>query len=188
MKVGRTDTSVEHRMKQLDSTGVPLPFECFYAAQVTDAAFVERQLHDAFEDRRVRNRREFFKIDPERVASALRLAAKKDVTPRDDVVEDLDDQRALDAARVSRSMFNMEMVQIASGSILKFSKGDNITCKTVDRHQVEFEGKVMSLTASALIVIKRLGYKWGKIAGPQYWTFEGETLYERKNRMELEER
>ena len=81
----------------------------------------------------------------------------------------------------------MEMIQISPGSTLTFSKGDNVTCKTVNRHQVDFEGQVMSLTASALIVIKRLGYKWGKIAGPQYWTFEGETLYDRKNRMEQEE-
>ena len=48
-KVGKTRSSVEQRMRELDSTGVPLPFECFYAARVADIEFVERRLHDAFD-------------------------------------------------------------------------------------------------------------------------------------------
>jgi hypothetical protein len=41
---------------------------------------VERQLHDAFGDNRINPRREFFRIDPERVVSALKLALIKEVT------------------------------------------------------------------------------------------------------------
>ena len=166
---------------------MPLPFECFYAARVEDISFVESQLHDAFGNDRVRKSREFFNIDPARIAAALKLAAKEDVTPRDDVVETIDDQRALNSARVHRGMFNMEMIGIKPESTLVFAKGDNITCKVVDKHRIEFEGEIMSLTKSALIIIGRLGYTWGKIAGPQFWMYEDETLYQRKRRMETEE-
>ena len=76
VKIGKTVQRVEERMKSLDSTGVPLPFECFYAARVEDIDFVERQLHDAFGDQRVRKNREFFEIDPARVAAALRLLSR----------------------------------------------------------------------------------------------------------------
>ena len=31
------------RIKQLDNTSIPLPFECFYAAEVTDAAKTRRR-------------------------------------------------------------------------------------------------------------------------------------------------
>ena len=187
VKVGKTADSIENRMKGLDTTGVPLPFECFYAAKVTDISFVERQLHDAFGDNRVRKSREFFNIDPARIASALKLAALEDVTPKSDIVETTDDKRALDSAKSKRGMFNMEMVGIRPESTLVFSKGEEITCKVLDNHEVEFEGKRMSLTKSALIIIKRLGYQWDKIAGPQYWMYEDETLYHRKNRMESED-
>ena len=71
VKVGKTTDSIENRMKGLDTTGVPLPFECFYAAKVADMSFMERQLHDAFSDNRVRKSREFFNIDPARIALAL---------------------------------------------------------------------------------------------------------------------
>ena len=33
------------RMKQLDNTSMPLPFECFYAVGVKDASLVERKMH-----------------------------------------------------------------------------------------------------------------------------------------------
>ena len=187
VKIGKTADSISNRMKSLDTTGVPLPFECFYAARVEDMSFVEKQLHDAFGNNRVRKSREFFNIDPARIASALKLAALEDVTPKIDVVETKDDKRALDTAKSKRGMFNMEMVGIKPGSTLVFSKGEDITCKVLDHNEVEFEGERMSLTKSALIIIKRLGYQWDKIAGPQYWVFEDETLYQRKNRMEAED-
>ena len=103
-KIGKTTTSVEQRMRELDTTGLPLTFECFYAAKVANVDLVERKLHDAFRDRRVRPRREFFRVDPERVRSALEIAGGEDATPRHDVVEDADDQTALNKARERRSI------------------------------------------------------------------------------------
>ena len=44
----------------------------------------------------------------------------------------------------------------------------------------------MSLTKSAFIIIKRLGYEWVHIAGPQCWMLYGETLYHREKRLEEE--
>jgi hypothetical protein len=79
VKIGKTVQRVEGRMKSPDSTRVPLPFECFYAARVEDIDFMKRQLHDAFGDQRVRKNREFFEIDPVRVAvqlSSLRMALR----------------------------------------------------------------------------------------------------------------
>ena len=73
VKIGRT-TNLEQRIRSLDTTSVPLPFECFYACTVANADFVEKQLQDAFLDHRVRSTREFFELSPDRVVSALKLA------------------------------------------------------------------------------------------------------------------
>ena len=35
-----------------------------------------------------------------------------------------------------------------------------------------------SLTNSALEIIHEMGYKWTKIAGPQFLTYKGKTLYD----------
>ena len=34
VKIGRTTTSVEQRIRELDNTSAPLPFQCFYAGVV----------------------------------------------------------------------------------------------------------------------------------------------------------
>ncbi|MDO9231157.1 MAG: GIY-YIG nuclease family protein [bacterium] len=179
VKIGLT-TDLEQRIRSLDTTGVPLPFECFYACTVRDAGFVEKQLHDAFLDHRVRSSREFFEISPERVVSALKLAEIENVTPKKDFVESQEDQQALDQARTNRAVFNFKMVDIPVGSELIFSRDENIKARVVDNRSIEYNGEITSLSKSAQ---KILGYDYG-IAGTDYWMFEGETLDERRRRFE----
>ena len=64
VKIGRT-TDLKARIKQLDTTGVPLPFECYYAVEVVNSSKIEKLLHEAFDGVRVRQSREFFEILPE---------------------------------------------------------------------------------------------------------------------------
>ena len=59
-------------MRELYSTGVPVPFECYYACQVENASAVEKDLHLAFGDLRVNPNREFFKLTPDKVHAILK--------------------------------------------------------------------------------------------------------------------
>ncbi len=76
------------------------------------------------------------------------------------------------------------MVEIPLGAVLTFTKDHSITCVVIDHKKVEFEGETTSLTAAALTIVNRMGYTWTKIAGPQYWEYDSETLSGRRNRME----
>jgi len=184
VKIGKTNNNLEQRIRELSaSTSVPLPFTVFYACIVKDAQFVEHQLHDAFDDNRVNPKREFFRVAPERVVAALKLAEVENVTPKRDIVETKEDQEALDAARKIRSRFNFEMVKIPVGADLYFSRDENIKAKVIDTHvanSIEFNGKKTSLSRSAQ---KILGYQYG-VAGTDYWMYDGETLDERRRRLE----
>lgn len=183
IKIGKTTTSIEQRILELSrSTAVPLPFECHYAAKVENINQVEGALHDAFGDHRKNPKREFFIISPERVATILRLLAIKEVTPSRDVgVESREDAAAIEAARKRRSAFNFKMVDIPAGAELKFIRDENITCMVApDQKHVIFKEKEMSISEAAG---EALGSKWW-MQGPAYWTYEGETLDERRMRME----
>jgi hypothetical protein len=182
VKIGKTSTSLEQRIRELSSsTSVPLPFTCFYACIVKNMAFVEKQLHDAFDNNRTNPRREFFQISPERVVAALKLAEIENITPKKDYVDSKEDQKALNQVRAEiRAKFNFKMVDIPVGAELTFSRDDKITAKVVDNKSIEFNGAVTSLSASAQ---KILGYDYG-VAGTDYWTYEGETLDERRRRLE----
>ena len=181
VKIGKT-INLEQRIRSLDTTGVPLPFECFYAASVQDMDFAEKRLHGAFADNRVRSNREWFEIAPERVVEALQLAQIENVTPREDYVESTEDKVALDKARKRREAFNFKMVEIAPGSVLTFTRDELVTCIVVDNKNIDFNGEQMSISKAAQIALDA-NYP---AQGPLYWEYEGETLDERRTRMERE--
>ena len=81
VKIGRTGREIGARLSDLYTTGVPLPFECEYAARVKDQNEVESAFHLAFGPYRVNPRREFFNIEPEQAITLLKLMALEDVTP-----------------------------------------------------------------------------------------------------------
>lgn len=184
VKIGKTSTSLEQRIKELSSsTSIPLPFSCFYACTVKDSNFVEHQLHDAFDNNRINPRREFFQIAPERVVAALKLAEIENITPKKDIVENKEDQQALNEARARRAPFRFDMVGIPAGSEISFSRDENIKARVIDNRFIELEGEKTRLSDSAQ---KLLGVEW-PAQGPLYWMYEGETLDERRRRIESEE-
>ena len=81
VKIGKTTREMDARLNELYSTGVPLPFECAYAAWVGDETQVERAFHQAFGPYRVNPKREFFNIEPEQAIALLELMAQEDLTP-----------------------------------------------------------------------------------------------------------
>ena len=185
IKVGMIETagkSVEDRMKELDSTGVPLPFECFAAWEIENAPEAEKALHRAFDDHRLRKRREFFRLSPDKPTAILMAFGVTDVTPSGDVVTDdtesEDDRRALDRERIRRQNFSFGAVGIEAGAELHSVFDDNVVCVVEDNKKVRFRDDVMSISRAALIVAGDHGRDWKTINGILYWKFEGTTLGE----------
>jgi hypothetical protein len=184
IKIGLTNSTVEQRMITLDNTSVPLPFECYYAARVSDSAKIERALHVGLGDHRVRNSREFFRIDPYRAKAILEVLAIEEVTPGASVFVEPDDQEALARAVAARPNFRFSMVNIPVGATLYFAKDESITAAVVSDRKINFRGTETSLSRAALEIVHSLGYSWTQIAGPQWWLYEGMTLSELRNQAE----
>ena len=180
IKVGITD-DLERRMKELDKTGTPLPFECFYAVEIDEslAPKIEKKIHEGFDDKRIRQNREFFSATPEQAKSILEIAeimGGKDVTPKDDIVETPQDKQALENAKKQRSRFNFQMIDLQPGTILKFRKDETITCEVHDDTKIKFRDKITSLSNAAEIILKEMGYDWSAYQGPRWWMYEGKNL------------
>ena len=154
VKVGRT-IDLEQRLKQLDNTSVPLPFRCVFAVEVDDEVGVERLVHQAFADVRVRTTREFFEIDVQRVIAALKLTNGIDVTPKADIAEDAESIAALERTVGKRKTYSFSDAQVDIGDTLTFSKDENITVVVVADRKVEFEGKTVSVSKAALTLLHR---------------------------------
>lgn len=181
VKIGKTTQSeVGERMKQLYSTGVPVPFDCAFACQVRDAGEVEKALHFAFGQHRTNPNREFFSIEAERVIAVLKLLKVDDITTEFEQrleadVETADKQSAQQLKEARRPRMNFHHIGIPNGSILVFKDGQ-AQVTVLDERKVQFEGVSCSLTAATR---KVLGLPDSYPLQPSpYWTFNGKTVKE----------
>ena len=186
IKIGITD-NLERRIKELDNTSVPLPFECYYAVEVDDASKIEKKIHEGLDDKRIRDNREFFNTTPEQAKSILEIAeimGGKDVTPKEVIVETPQDKQALEKSRKIRKRFNFSMVNIQPGATLQFAKDNTITCVVHDDRKIKFRDKITSLSDAADIVLREMGYDWSAAQGPVWWMYQGKTLSELRHERE----
>lgn len=150
VKIGKTtQEDVTVRMSQLYSTGVPVPFECLYAAEVEDCAEVETALHIAFGPYRINPNREFFKIEPEQAIAILRLLGPNNASEK--ITSELN-QNVSAAERESsqrlkrRPNMNFFEMGMQRGELLHFADDEDITVSIYDERKVERNGVVTSLT------------------------------------------
>lgn len=176
IKIGRTEQDVAQRMAGLDSTSVPLPFQCYYAARVNDFARVEKILHTAFGDTRVRASREFFKMDPYRAKVILEHIAVEEVTPSDDTSTDKEGKDALEKATRFGVRYDMYRYGIPEGAVLEYVSDSAITCTVIDQFTVDFRGSHVSLSRAAVMANAERGGRSTALQGPIWWLYDGQTL------------
>ena len=182
-KIGYTTRNdVKERAKELYTTGVPYPFQIYYACQVINGKNIEKILHKLFDEFRVNHNREFFEIDPEKVILALQLASPIDVTPKENeylTAEEIKEIKNLEKKRLSN--FTFQQADIPIGSILHFCRNSEITCSVFSDNTVMFNGQIMSLTEAA----RNTGLiPYYELQGPKFWLYEDEPLTSRRKRIQ----
>ena len=187
IKIGLTSDTVEARLTNLSShTGVPLPFECYFAAEVKDGGRIEKTLHQLFAEFRINPKREFFRLDPEKIVLAISIGEFKEVTSGVAQVE-LEEQEALDKVKARRPKIRLDAIGIKPGDVLSLSRDESIRATVTADGKLEYDGETLSLSAAALKALKKLGYLTPAASGSEYWMFEGELLDERRRRLEGEQ-
>ena len=177
IKIGRTAGDLAARMKQLYTTGVPVPFQCIYATKLDHEANVEKIFHFAFGGQRLNENREFFTVEPERVIAVLKLLNGQDVTG---LVESTiqagltpQDKAAEAELKKKRPVLDFEKLGIIPGSILLFQDGI-ATIQVLTNRKVEFEGQACFLVTPTR---KLLGLAEDYPIQPSpYWNYQGKSL------------
>jgi hypothetical protein len=177
IKIGMTNTTVEQRMRELSaSTSIPTSFECYYAAEVNDAGFVEKQLHSVFADTRINTRKEFFQLEPRIAKAALSIGAVKDVTPvpMNNLFEEGDN--------ITIPGHKWDAYDIPIGAELTYARDSNKKAKVVGVKKLEYEGEVYSLHSLSNKLIKEIGIDTQTVVGSREWLYQGEMLQTRGSR------
>lgn len=181
VKIGMTTRSeLDLRLRELYTTGVPVPFDVEYACEVDvcDCSKIEKALHKAFEPQRINANREFFQIQKEQAIAILELFNRRDVTTEvsDEMSNDLDagDKASLYKASKHRPPLNFSLMGIPYGSTLVYNADPTIMVTVISDKKVEYEGEEMSLTA---VTMKLLNSKYGVQPTPR-WSYNGINLSE----------
>ncbi len=180
IKIGFTHGEVKERIKQLDRTGVPLPFEIYYAATVQDVEKEEKWIHSIFADRRARDSREFFKMNPEYATLALKRIEIQEERIDSELTKE--QEKEVDEVKARRSRFHFAQYGIPVGSKLTFTRDSNIVAEVVENDKIKINGEIDSLSNFAMKLLGRSRQP----AGTLYFEFEDEILDDRRRRIDDE--
>ena len=182
VKIGMTTRDyIEARMKELYTTGVPVPFECYFACVVNqkDCVAIEKALHKAFAPQRVNDNREFFKIHPEQAKAILDLFHHKDITDEvtDEIQNDLtdDDKAASNKVQKKRPPLNFDEMGMHKGDILVWKDDPSITVTIISDKKISYKGEEVSISA---LSAQLKGYKVKHIQPTPHWLYKDKLLSE----------
>ena len=165
-------------MREIYTTGVPVPFEVAYSARVPDCGKLERVLHKVFDDKRVRPDREFFTANPELARLIIDLVKVEDRPLSDEEQGITPDQRTEIEVEKERSSqrLSFDRLGLRPGTVLRLYKDPSVTCEGAGANKVSFKAQIMSPSGAALQALRDLGFAWTAASGSDHWTHEGVRL------------
>lgn len=201
VKIGYA-TDVKQRLDELNrSSAVPFAFRV-YATYEVDSALSDKKLHSILDKLNPELRsmeeidgkkrvREFYAMAPEDAYSILEAIAeingfkhrlKKLKATAAEQKDEAMAQEISEAHQERMAPFTFSMCNIAVGEEIEFWRSTNepsgIMCTVFDDKHVEYDGQRWSLTALAKYL---LGIN-GALAGPKYFKYKGEWLYDIRHR------
>ena len=180
VKIGMTaQEDIDKRMKELYTTGVPVPFECQFACRVkkSDCVKIEKALHTAFEPQRINANREFFRIQVNQAKAILELFHHTDVTEEvtDEIQNDLtdDDKAASAKAQPHRPALNFYEMGMQKGDVLTWKDNPDISVTIISERKVSYNGEETSISS---LSAQLKGYKSKHISPGTHWLFKEKLL------------
>ena len=189
IKIGMT-VNLKERLKQLDNTSTPLPFEVYATLETARYKDVEKLMHHIITaisaDKRIRDKREFYELSPKTAAKMLQEVG----TLLDDAHFTLCDEAETEKATKTengkssrRPPFRFSMVGIKEGDEVIFVDcKPNITVKVADDRHIEYEGELYTMsnfTAAYIQDDKKTSSM--SFCGPEHFTYKGQFLSDMRN-------
>jgi hypothetical protein len=183
VKIGKTEDTIENRMKSLTRhSGVLGVFTCYYYVKVDNPKYVESLLHALFAEYRYQGNREFFCITPEKAKLAFMLIESFNL-PEIEVEDDDDEIIYITPQEETESIvtgkrtppFSFDELGIEIGENVYYFSNPDITARVISKNKVEYEGYEYSLSN---LTGKLEDWKTTAYQGPLYWGYNGERLTE----------
>ena len=198
VKIGKTK-DIEKRLKSLNTTALPLPFNVYATMLTSKYEEVEKIVHkqiDRLTDLRINQSREFFNVHPAQALDILIDQAHlledavvmkyKNNEPKELVYPPCPEKEPNDeeVKLPQRKPFDFSMVGLNVGDKVIFD-ALNLEVKVAGKNKVEHEGRLWSLSAfCGTFLPEKMQNKSGAYQGPKYFSYGGKTLWELRLRNE----
>ncbi|UKK63313.1 GIY-YIG nuclease family protein [Prevotella communis] len=190
VKIGKSSRPVDVRSKELDNTAVPLPFDIYATMQTEKYSEAEKAIHkqiDRLTDRRIRQNREFFNLEP---SLALEIMLDLAQLSPDAVVMKYENGephqvypvmevviKQVDQKKEQRPPFDFSMVGLTVGDEIIFD-ALHLPVKVAGKNKVEYDGRLWSLSAfCGTYLPEKMHNKSEAYQGPKYFSYKGKTLW-----------
>jgi hypothetical protein len=186
VKIGITTRTIEKRMAELYSTGVPLPFTCEYAINVEDVDMIESKIEQIFAKQKVNPKREFYSIGIVEAKAFFELienlspGKKNDIDVTEKVqkaistnVDELS-KESVEQYKKRRPNLNFEEMNIPEGKTIQFIKDREIVASIIYPNKVKYKDKEYSISG----LTKELLGKDYYVGPTPYWIYENRSLNE----------
>ena len=191
VKIGKSSRPVDVRSKELDNTAVPLPFEIYATMKTAKYSEAEKAIHkqiDRLTDRRIRQNREFFNLEPalalEIMLDLAQLSEDAEVVKYEDghprqlypVLEP--SKQTTKEKKPQRAPFDFAMVGLSVGDEVIFD-ALQLPVKVAGKNKVEYDGRLWSLSAFCGTYLPETMHNASEAyQGPKYFSYHGKTLWE----------
>lgn len=190
VKIGKSSRPVDVRSKELDNTAVPLPFDIYATMQTEKYSEAEKAIHkqiDRLTDRRIRQNREFFNLEP---SLALEIMLDLAQLSPDAVVMKYENGephqvypvmevviKQVEKKKEQRPPFDFSMVGLTVGDEIIFD-ALHLPVKVAGKNKVEYDGRLWSLSAfCGTYLPEKMHNKSEAYQGPKYFSYKGKTLW-----------
>lgn len=151
IKIGMSSKEVDLRNKQLDNTSTPLPFKIYATCKTLKFKELEKFMHRSLKDYRIRDNREFFNINPEKVLNIFK-DFKELLDPSSEIItyyelENSENENDLDKKK--REKFKFPMVGLSIGTELYYDNNPNIKVRIVSDTKLEYNGEKYTINKAA---------------------------------------
>ena len=171
VKIGYA-VNVETRRQQLSTTALPYEYEV-YATYETTGTLEDKKLHKMIDnlnpDLRVSKNREFFVMSPEDAFELLESIAV--ISGTQSKLKKVRKSSTIMTTKIKKPPINFYKCGLKDGDKLVCTEDSSIVVTIKGERKVLYNNELTSLTA---IMRKVKGYK--NIAGPSYFTYNGEPL------------
>lgn len=200
-KIGCTEKTIHERVREMDNTSVPTPFIPVYGLHVKcRCMYVEKMIHECFSERRVRQKREFFTEDINRIERVFRSVSKamgcrmiffdengneiKDHITEENTFVSPKMRNTFKSTRRCGKKLNLSSWGIKVGDTLEFYPTKKIVT-VVSEQLIEYDGEQYTLSGFAKKYMpddRRNPSE--KYPGPNYFKFNGTKLDTLRSRIQ----